>query len=356
MTNLSLNLVESAEMYPDRPALRCEDTTTTYRALVDDVARMARFLIDAGIEPGDRVGIMLPNSVAFTVVYYGTLYAGGVVVPMNPLQSDREVTFFLTNTGAEVLFHAPQCSAAAVRGAQATGTRHLQVDDRRVAELIADRVPEPRPADRAVDDTAVILHTSGTTGVPKGAELTHGNIGRNQAIIVRDLLALGPADVMMGCLPLFHAFGMTGGLVAAMSAGATLVLIPRFDPRRVLETIAADKVTVFEGVPTMYSTLLGAADQVDADTSSLRVCISGGAALPVEVLHDSRPPSGASSWRVTDCRKPPRRRASTIPTPNERLDRSAHRSKEYRCASSPRPARRYRPAKRERFRSAATTS
>ena len=284
MTNLSLNLVESAEMYPNRPALICEDTTTTYKTLVRDVARMARFLIDAGVRPGDRVGIMLPNSVAFAVAYYGILYAGGVVVPMNPLQSGREVTFFLTNTGAEVLFHAPQCSAAAVSGAQATGTRHLEVDDRLVVELIADRVPEPRPADRAVDDTAVILHTSGTTGVPKGAELTHGNIGRNQAIVVRDLLELGPADVVMGCLPLFHAFGMTGGLAAAISAGATLVLVPRFDPRRVLETIAAEKVTVFEGVPTMYSTLLGAGDQVDADTGSLRVCISGGAPLPVEVL------------------------------------------------------------------------
>ena len=94
MTNLSLYLAESAEMYPDRPALRCEGVTTTYRALVEYVARLARFLIDAGIGPGDRVGIMLPNSLAFAVVYYGILYAGGVVVPMNPLQSDREVTFF----------------------------------------------------------------------------------------------------------------------------------------------------------------------------------------------------------------------------------------------------------------------
>ena len=143
MTNLSLNLVESAEMYPDRPALRCEDATTTYRALVDEVARMARFLIDAGIGPGDRVGIMLPNSRAFAVVYYGVLYAGGVVVPMNPLQSDREVTFFLSNTGAKALFHAPQCVAAAVSGAQAAGARHLAVDDRSVVELIAECAPSP---------------------------------------------------------------------------------------------------------------------------------------------------------------------------------------------------------------------
>jgi long-chain acyl-CoA synthetase len=284
MTNLSCNLTAAAEMYPDRPALRCEDTTTTYSALAGYVARLARFLTDAGIEPGDRVGMMLPNTPAFAVVYFGILHAGGVVVPMNPLQSGREVEFFLTNTGAKALFYAPACAAAATTGAQAAGARHLEVDDHRVVQLTEDYAPLPRPVDRMGEDTAVILHTSGTTGIPKGAELTHDNIIRNQIVTARKLLHLGPGDVMMGCLPLFHAFGMTCGLVAALSSGATLALIPRFDPRRALETIAAERVTVFEGVPTMYSTLLAAADQIETDTGSLRVCISGGAALPVEVL------------------------------------------------------------------------
>jgi long-chain acyl-CoA synthetase len=137
---------------------------------------------------------------------------------------------------------------------------------------------------RSDDDTAVILYTSGTTGSPKGAELSHANLGHNQAVTARTLLHLGPDDVVMGCLPLFHVFGMTCGLNAAITNGALLTLIPRFDPAKALEVIGRDGVTVFEGVPTMYAAMLGLAGSTTADVSSLRVCISGGAALPVEVL------------------------------------------------------------------------
>ena len=137
------------------------------------------------------------------------------------------------------------------------------------------------------DDVAVILHTSGTTGKPKGAMLTHGNLGRNADVSVRTLVETGPDDVVMGCLPLFHVFGLTCGLNGAVLSGATLTLIPRFDPRKALEVIERDAVTVFEGVPTMYSALLGVADEAAAEaTRTLRVCVSGGAAMPVQVLTD----------------------------------------------------------------------
>src|SRR5262249_8640575 len=139
-------------------------------------------------------------------------------------------------------------------------------------------------AGRADGDTAVILYTSGTTGRPKGAELTHANLRRNAEVTATTLLRLGPGDVVMGCLPLFHTFGQTCGLNAAVGSGAGLTLLARFDPERALEVIQRDRVTVFEGVPTMYMALLNHPRRGDYDLGSLRLCVSGGAALPVEVL------------------------------------------------------------------------
>ena len=144
---------------------------------------------------------------------------------------------------------------------------------------------------REDEDTAVILYTSGTTGTPKGAELTHANLRHNSATFV-GLVGLSRHDVVMGCLPLFHAFGQSNGLNASISVGACLTLVPRFEPTAVLRLIERDRVTVFAGVPTMYVTMLGAGVGV-ADTSSLRLCISGGASLPVEVLRGFKEEFGA---------------------------------------------------------------
>ncbi|MFC7449580.1 long-chain-fatty-acid--CoA ligase [Rhodococcus daqingensis] len=286
MTNLALNLTEAASMYPGATALRCDDLALSFAELDDAAARFAALLDAEGSEPGDRIGIMLPNTPAFAIAYYGILRMGGIVVPMNPLLAEREVRFQLTNTGARALFALPQCAEAAHGGAAAAGAKCWLVDDASLAELTAGLAPQPRPLSRSADDTAVILHTSGTTGTPKGAELTHGNLGRNQAVTARRLLRLGPGDVVMGCLPLFHVFGMTCGLNTAVASGAALTLLPRFDARKALEIIARDRVTVFEGVPTMYTAMLHAAAEFPAEqTASLRTCISGGAALPVQVLH-----------------------------------------------------------------------
>jgi long-chain acyl-CoA synthetase len=284
MTNLSLYLTESADMYPGAAALRCDAATMTYSELADEAARFAAYLAEQDVQPGDRVGVMLGNLPEFGAAFYGILHAGAVVVPMNPLQSAREVEFFLTNTGARMLFFAPWCAPAATAGALAAGASPVGVDAALLQDLTADFTGRSRPVTRAGDDTAVILHTSGTTGRPKGAQLTHGNLVCNQAVTARSLLNLGPDDVVMGCLPLFHAFGMTCGLVAAVSTGATLALLPRFDPAKALEMMAAEHVTVFEGVPTMYAAMLAVGDRYDLDLSSLRVCVSGGAPMPVDVL------------------------------------------------------------------------
>ena len=284
MTNLSLYLVESADMYPDGPALRCDGATTTFSELADNAARFAAYLGDRGLRPGDRVGVMLANRPEFAMVFYGVLHAGAVVVPMDPLRSAREVEFFLANTGARLLVFAPSCGAAATAGALAAGVPPIGVDEHTLEQLTGGFLGQAWPVTRAGNDIAVILHTSGTTGAPKGAQLTHSNLVRNQAVIARRLLNIGPDDVVLGCLPLFHAFGMTCGLGAAISTGATLALLPRFDPARALEMVAAERVTVFAGLPPMYAAMLGTTAGHDPDFGSLRVCISPGAAMPVEVL------------------------------------------------------------------------
>jgi long-chain acyl-CoA synthetase len=284
MTNLSMYLVESADMYPDGPALRCGGSTTTFSELADNAARLAGYLVDRGIRPGDRVGVMLANSPEFAVVFYGVLHAGAVAVPINPLRSTREVEFFLTHTGARLLVFAPFCEAAATAGALGAGVPPIGVGAHTLEPLINGFLGRAWPATRTGDDNAVILHTTSTTRTPKAAQLTHHNLVSNQAVISRRLLSIGPGDVVLGCLPPSQAFGMTCGLGATVSSGATLALLPGSDPGRALEMIAAERVTVFEGLPTMYTKMLRTAAGHDLDFDKLRVCISAGAGMPVEVL------------------------------------------------------------------------
>ena len=284
MTNLSMYLVESADMYPDGPALRCDGVTTTFSELADNAARFAAYLGDRGLRPGDRVGVMLANRPAFAMVFYGVLHAGAVVVPMDPRRSAGEVEFFLTNTGARLLVFAPSCGAAATAGARAAGVPRIGVGERTLEQLTGGFLGQAWPVTRARDDNAVILHTSGTSGVLKGALLTHHNLVSNQAVIARSLLNIGPDDVVLACLPLSHPFGITCALAAAVSTGATLALLPIFDPGRALEMVAAERVTVLEGPPSMYAAMLGVTAGHESNSSSLRVCISAGAAMPVELL------------------------------------------------------------------------
>lgn len=295
MTALSANLVASKDRHPDRVALRCDELRFSYAEFDAAAARVATLLQRAGVEPGDRVGVMLPNTPAFAIVFFGIMYRGAVAVPMNPLLKRREVAYYLANTAARALFATPAFAEEATAGAAETAAQCWIVDDDGLAALIADLPAHDAPVARDDEDVAVILHTSGTTGKPKGAMLTHGNLGRNAEVSVRTLVEIGPDDVVMGCLPLFHVFGLTCGLNGAVLAGATLTLIPRFDPRKALDVIERDAVTVFEGVPTMYSALLGVAGEARPDaTRSLRTCVSGGAALPVQVLTDFEEAFGCS--------------------------------------------------------------
>ncbi|MGO9280652.1 MAG: long-chain-fatty-acid--CoA ligase, partial [Streptosporangiaceae bacterium] len=203
---------------------------------------------------------------------------------MNPLLKSREVAFYLGDSGAKVIFAWHAASDEAAKGAESAGAEMIRVDEPDASSVLAGLEPAGRRAERAEDDDAVILYTSGTTGQPKGAELTHANLTRNAELTAVTLIKAGPDDVIMGCLPLFHVFGLTCGLLATICSGSCLTLLPRFDPAKALEIIGRDKVTIFEGVPTMYAAMLHQPGSADADVSSLRTCISGGAAMPVELM------------------------------------------------------------------------
>ena len=282
MTNLATNLKDAAGQYPDRPAVRLDDDVIAYAELDDLTARVAGWLHGRGIEPGDRIGLMLPNVPAFVVLYYGVLRAGATVVPMNPLLKAREVRHYLSDSGAKIVFAWHTAAGEADEGAAEVGAETVTVTADTLDE-IASWPPRTEFVTREDDDTAVILYTSGTTGTPKGAQLTHANLRANAAISASSLFGVTQDDVIMGCLPLFHAFGQTCALNVAVLAGAGLTLISRFDPVSALNVIERDGVSVFMGVPTMYVSMLQAGAGV-ADTSTLRLCVSGGAALPVEVL------------------------------------------------------------------------
>jgi long-chain acyl-CoA synthetase len=284
-TNLATIVTASAARDADAPAVRLGGETLTYGDLDDRSARLATLLREHGLERGDRVGVMLPNVLEFPVVYYGVLRAGGIAVPMNVLLKRREIEFYLGDSGAKLLLAWHGFAEEARAGAADAGAELIEVEPESFAATLGALEPSTEVVDTDAEDTAVILYTSGTTGKPKGAELSHRNLDENSEIISRTTLRIGPDDVVLGALPLFHTFGQTVAMNASMRVGAVLTLVPKFDPGEALATIARDGVTHFYGVPTMYGALLHHPDREQFDTSTLRLCKTGGASMPVEVLH-----------------------------------------------------------------------
>jgi long-chain acyl-CoA synthetase len=282
--NLAGILTETAAKHADQPAFKLDDFELTYHQLDCAASRIANLLEDKGLEPGDRVGLMLPNVPYFPSIYYGILRAGGVVVPMNVLLKEREVAYYLGDSGAKLLFAWGGFAEAAEAGAADAGAEAILVNPGEFEQLVGTYSDEHDDLDRAADDTAVILYTSGTTGQPKGAELTHANLHRNCSMTSTTLGEFTHEDVLLGALPLFHSFGQTCTMNSAVANGATVTMLPRFDPDKALEIIDRDGVTVFQGVPTMYNAILHAGSADEADASTLRLCMSGGAAIPVELI------------------------------------------------------------------------
>jgi long-chain acyl-CoA synthetase len=282
--NLASIVTESAAATPAEVAVRLGGLELTYAELNDRSARLAALLREQGLQQGDRVGLMLPNVLEFPISYYGILRAGDVVVPMNVLLKRREIAFYLEDSGAKLLLAWHGFGEEAQAGAADAGAELIEVEPEAFAELLGDREPDPDLAETDGEDTAVILYTSGTTGKPKGAELSHFNLTRNAEIASQTTCEVQEGNVVLGSLPLFHSFGQTVSMNASLRVGATLTLLPKFDPGEALEIMQRDGVTHFYGVPTMYGALLHHPGREDFDTSSLRICITGGASMPVEVL------------------------------------------------------------------------
>jgi long-chain acyl-CoA synthetase len=291
--NLASIVTESAGRAPDNPAVRLGGAELSYAELDERSARLATLLGEKGVQPGDRVGVMLPNVLEFPVSYYGVLRAGGIVVPMNVLLKRREIAFYLEDSGAKLLLAWHGFAAEARDGAADAGTELVEVEPGSFAAMLAEHEPAAGLAETEEGDTAVILYTSGTTGKPKGAELTHLNLHRNADVASRTTCEIEAGDIVFGGLPLFHSFGQTVSMNASLMVGATLTLVPKFDPAEALETIQRDGVTHFYGVPTMYGALLHHPEREGYDTSTLRQCITGGASMPVEVLRGFEEAFGA---------------------------------------------------------------
>ncbi|HEX4668725.1 MAG TPA: long-chain fatty acid--CoA ligase [Solirubrobacterales bacterium] len=291
--NLASIVTESAARVPDGPAVRLSDAELSYAELDDRSARLATLLREKGLRAGDRVGVMLPNVLEFPISYYGVLRAGCVVVPMNVLLKRREIAFYLEDSGSKLLLAWHGFAGEAGDGAADAGVELVEVEPESFAAMLAEQQPSTGLADTDASDTAVILYTSGTTGKPKGAELTHSNLLRNADVSSRTTSEIAAGDVVFGGLPLFHSFGQTVSMNASLMVGACLTLVPKFDPGEALATMQRDGVTHFYGVPTMYGALLHHPGREDYDTSTLRICITGGASMPVEVLRGFEEAFGA---------------------------------------------------------------
>jgi long-chain acyl-CoA synthetase len=296
MTSLSLAtvLAEGARRYPTKTAVVDGDLRVSYADLWRQARAYAAALREVGVKPGDAVALMVPNVVDFPRAYFGALAAGAVVVPVHLLLTADEAAYVLRDSRATLLLaHTSQLAvggaAAAAAGIPVVTTGpvpdgvSLPAGVRRLEEVAAGVEPLVSYVSRSAEDPAVIFFTSGTTGQPKGAVLTHLNLVMNATVNVFDANDARSTDVVLGCLPLFHTFGQTVGMNGTFRIGATLVLLPRFTGAAAIEMMLREGVNVFHGVPTMYVGLLEAAPNFDR-LPQLRLCISGGASLPQAVL------------------------------------------------------------------------
>ncbi len=294
--NLATILRETTARQPSEAAIRIGDVAMSYTELHGLAQRFAGGLRGLGIGRGRHVALMLPNVPHFSIAYFGAHYAAAPVVPLNVLLTPDEIAYHLEDSDAVALvvwegfyeqaraaFERVESCAHLIVAKADRGDLTAPEGAQNMSALIADAEPVLDLPDTMPDDTAVILYTSGTTGRPKGAELTHFNLFYNADYVAHRLLA-GPKKTALCVLPLFHSFGQTVIQNATLRGGGTLVLMPRFEPEAAFELMQKHRVNLFAGVPTMYFALLHHPNADAYDLSSLSYCLSGGAAMPVEVM------------------------------------------------------------------------
>ncbi|ROS73359.1 long-chain fatty acid--CoA ligase [Cellulomonas sp. PhB143] len=286
-------LAESAKEYRDKDALIMGDQRITYATLWEETKAYAGALRARGIGPGDAVAVLLPNVPDFARAYYGILALGATVVPVHALLKGREIEYVLRDSGARLFLVGAPLLGEGAKGAAGAGVDVLSLllPDDKVADVpfprLEDEARDAEPIDTYVPvdpmSTATILYTSGTTGEPKGALGCHLALVEQVHVMLTSTLPIASDDVILGCLPFFHTFGQTVALNGGLRAGATIVLIPRFDADAALGLMVEHGVTVMMGVPTMHIGITGAARKNPA-RPPLRFAVSGGAALPVSAL------------------------------------------------------------------------
>jgi long-chain acyl-CoA synthetase len=287
--NLGTILLGSANQQPDATVIRTDELALSYGELDRAVRGVAASLRERGIEPGDRVALLVPNVPEFTIAYFGILYAGATVVPINVLAAAPEVTYFLEDSGARLLVVHPLFREPGEQGAAPLGVPVIIATSEEGENTIgamsqAQPIADVHPTSPV--DTAVILYTSGTTGKPKGAELTHSNLLINCSIVAPKVIPDAPdGHRALATLPLFHSFGQSVIQNAMIAMGGSFTLLPRFTPEDAFELIERDRLTLFAGVPTMYFALLHHRGDRAHDLSTLMACLTGGAPMPVEVMN-----------------------------------------------------------------------
>ncbi|MBS1213026.1 MAG: long-chain fatty acid CoA ligase [Proteobacteria bacterium] len=292
MTSLAHALRDAARRHGDNPAVISSAGRLSFAQFDRRSGAVAAALARQGIVKGDRVGLYCPNSESFAIAYVGILKAGAVVVPLNLMQSVEALAFILNDAGAKALIYHDAFAAptSAIRAevpslgfSVCIGTAGENALN--WADMLAMTDPPPDVDFDPTEDLAAILYTSGTTGRPKGAMLTHGNLLANTGSVRRAWEWQAGQDVVLLVLPMFHAFAATVGMLTPLLAGCAFAPLPRFEPDLVAQTVFDTKATIFLGVPSMFSVLLRLKPERVAQFESLRFCVSGGAALPVEVLH-----------------------------------------------------------------------
>lgn len=303
--NLTQKLHETATRMPTKTAYYFAGESKTYAELDGAVTKFASGLQKLGVQKGDHVGLLLGNSPYFLIGLFGAMRAGATVIPMNPLYTPTEIGYMLDNGDVKVVISLdvllpllekvhpslPKvesyilCETPKQPGAPEVAKEDLSIYPKlqTFTSVLGSgdfslEVPEVKD-----DDTAVILYTSGTTGKPKGAMLTHKNLYSN-ASDVSDYLKFNEDDRVITALPMFHVFCLTVALNAPLINGATLIIVPKFSPKEIFEIGKSLEPTVFAGVPTMYNFLYQYPEGTAEDLKTLRLCISGGASMPVALL------------------------------------------------------------------------
>nr|WP_156035946.1 fatty acid--CoA ligase family protein [Virgibacillus halodenitrificans] len=302
MVNLSKQLSITAENNPHKVAFIFESQKTSYMELEGAVRKFASQLEQLGYKKGDHIALVVGNSPYFVIGLYGALRMGLTVIPINPLYTPYELTYILKNGDIKAVItmdvllekftaiadQLPKVShyISCETGEKINLQEHpLSTKLQSFTNLLHSCDAEYIGPELDEDDIAIILYTSGTTGTPKGAMLTHKNLYSN-ARDVADYLTISGKDRVVAALPMFHVFCLTVSLNAPLMNGGTILVLPKFSPQDVFRVTKEHEATIFAGVPTMYNYLLQTAKGHVEDFSGIRLCISGGASMPVALLKE----------------------------------------------------------------------